>query len=145
MKLEPNRFENSKGLFGVFNVDYLSAFVGSCLRVNAVRHLCFTSVLVKIELGRGQSIMSPAFAGACFRVSSFRIWHFKLLRSYDLANKILIQILESRPARIDLIIFTIAIFQIEIRAAFLAQTPAIIFAEKLLRQIKQDLLSRDIR
>ena len=144
MKLEPNRFENSKGLFGVFDVDYLSAFVGSCLRVNAVRHLGFTRVLVEVELGRGQGIMSPAFTGACFRVSSFRIWHFKLLRSLDLVNKFLIKILESRPSRIDLVIFTIAICQIQVRAAFLAQTFAIILAENLLRQIKQYLLPRNV-
>ena len=144
MKLEPNKFENSKDLFGVLNVDYLSALIGSCLRVNAVRHLCFTSVLIKIELRCCQSIVGSAFTGACFGMSSFRIWHLMLLRSFDLANKILIQILESGPARVYLLVLTIAIFQVQVRAAFLAQTLAIILAKKLLRQIKQDLLPGDL-
>ena len=136
MKLEPNRFENSKGLFGVFDVDYLSALVHSCFRVNAVRLLCLARVFVQIELRYGQGIVSAAFASTCVGMSSFRIWHFKLLRSCDLANKILSKILESRPTRIDLIIFTIAFFQIQVRAAFFAQPLAVIAAEKLLRQIK---------
>ena len=130
MKLEPNQFENSKALFGVFDVDYLPAFVGSSFRVNAMRHLCFACVLIEIELRRVQGIVCPSFAGACFGMSSFRIWHFKLLRSLDLVNKILIQILQCRPSRVDLVIFTIAIFQVQVRAAFLAQTFAVLTAKK---------------
>ncbi len=84
MKLEPNRFENSKALFGVFDVDYLSALVHPRFRVNAMRHLRFARILVKIELGRLESVMGSSFAGTCMGVSSFRIWHFKLLRSLDL-------------------------------------------------------------
>src|SRR5688572_10177687 len=98
MKLEPNRLENSKTLLGVFNVDYLSALVHPRFRVNAVRHLCFARVFVKIELRRLESIMSSSFAGTRMGMSSFRIWHFRLLRSLDLLNKILVQILQSRPS-----------------------------------------------
>lgn len=56
------------------------------------------------------------------------------------SNTILIQILQSRPSRVDLSIVTIAIVQIQVRAAFCAQPFAIFLAEKLLRQIEQDLL-----
>lgn len=65
MKLEPNRFENSKALFGVFDVDYLAALVHSCFRVNTVRFLCLARVFVQIELRYGQGIVSAAFASTC--------------------------------------------------------------------------------
>ena len=77
-------------------------------------------------------------------MSSFRIWHLKLLRPCGLANKILIQTFESRPTRIDLVVLTITIFQVQVSAAFFAQTLAIIFTKELLRQIKQYLLSGDL-
>ena len=76
MKLEPNKFENSKDLFGVFDVDYLSALIGSCLRVNAVRLLCLAGVFVEVELRRFEGIMCPSFAGTCVGMSSFWIWHY---------------------------------------------------------------------
>ncbi len=41
-----------KLLFSVFDVDYLAAFIHSCLGVNAVRHLCLARIFVSIELRR---------------------------------------------------------------------------------------------
>jgi hypothetical protein len=54
----------------------LAAFVGSGLRVDAMRHLGFARVLINIELRRFQGIMSAARTRAGFGMSSFWIWHF---------------------------------------------------------------------
>lgn len=52
--------EHNKLLFSFFDVDYFTAFEHAGLRVDAVRHLCFARIFIKIELRRVQGVMCTA-------------------------------------------------------------------------------------
>ena len=52
--------EHNKLLFSFFDVDYFTALEHAGLCVDAVRHLCFACIFIKIKLRRVQGIMCPA-------------------------------------------------------------------------------------
>lgn len=56
-------FSSIELLFSFFDVDYFTALKSAGLSVDAVRHLCFASIFIKVELRRAQSIVCTA--GAC--------------------------------------------------------------------------------
>src|SRR5436190_8728808 len=129
-----NSMNSINSLFGFFNVDYLAAFVGPGLGVDAMWHLGFARIFVEVELRRFERIMRAASPRACVRMSSFWIWHKYLS----------VQILKCRPAGVNIVIGTVTIYQISVLAAFWAKPAAIFTAKELFRNGQQDLLSDDV-
>jgi len=54
-----------KNLFSFFDVDYFAALIHAGLGVDAVWHLCFARVFVRIELRRFERVVGTARPRAC--------------------------------------------------------------------------------
>jgi len=59
---------------------HFATFIKAAFGANAVWHARLTAIRAQGGLGDAQSVVRASFAGASFRVSSFRIWHNYLIK-----------------------------------------------------------------
>lgn len=66
---------NQFSLRGLIDLNDFSSFVVAALRTHAMLHTRLLTVRAHDSLWNAQRVMGPAFAAACFRVTSFWIRH----------------------------------------------------------------------
>lgn len=79
LRLEPCRLN----LAGFLHCEYFAVLVVPALRAGAVRLLQFVAVRALGESGAGDAVVRAPGCGAPFRMSPFRVCHFKNPISYE--------------------------------------------------------------